>query len=77
MASFNFRGGKIDLLICKFSCKVDANFKLGHLCPFLYICKFRDLLYIRNHCKCENTAIAKLTRFYIFATIAKLSANLL
>ena len=52
------RDEKIDLHICKFSRKVDANSKFGHLCSFLYRCKVRDLLYICNRCKGANAAIA-------------------
>ena len=51
---------KMDLYICKFSYKVDANFKFGQLCPFLYIWKVREAQ-IKN--------IAEFTHFYKFLTI--------
>ena len=47
---------KMDLHICK----VHANLKCGHLCPFLYICKVKEAQ-IKN--------IAEFTHFYKFFTI--------
>ena len=50
------RDEKMDLHICK----VHANLKCGHLCPFLYICKVREAQ-IKN--------IAEFAHFYKFLTI--------
>ena len=43
--------------------------QISNLVNFVHFCtyaKVRDLLYISNHCKCENTAIASKINAFLY-----------